>query len=130
MPEEHDVVQIKGAQYLVKVFSKSGNFVPKRGLLGLPVSAHIHRDEPVAVVQVLATQLVLITVLVLANAVEGGVVAFQFALTFFLLPFALAAMPVATAVFPALSRSARDTEAFAATCARSIVAIALSSSGV
>ena len=76
-----------------------------------------------AVVQVLATQLVLIVVLVLANAVEGGVVAFQFALTFFLLPFALAAMPVATAVFPALSRSAKDLAAFASTGGRSIVAI-------
>ena len=77
-----------------------------------------------AVVQVLATQVVLIVVLVLANAVQGGVVAFQFALTFFLLPFALVAVPVATAVFPALSRSSGTTEKFSPTAGRAIIAVA------
>ena len=77
-----------------------------------------------AVVQVLATQVVLVVVLVLANAVQGGVVAFQFALTFFLLPFALVAVPVATAVFPALSRSSGTTETFSATAGRAIIAVA------
>ena len=58
--------------------------------------------------QVVAVQGLLVVVLVLANAVAGGVVAFQFGTTFFLLPVALIAIPVTTAVFPALSRQRRD----------------------
>ncbi len=77
-----------------------------------------------AVGQVVATQLLLVVVLVMANATEGGVVAFQFALTFFLLPFALVALPVATAVFPTLSRLAGAPERFAAVTGRALVAVA------
>ena len=51
--------------------------------------------------QVVAVQGLLVVVLVLANAAAGGVVAFQFGTTFFLLPVALIAIPVTTAVFPA-----------------------------
>jgi len=43
-------------------------------------------------------------VLVLANRVDGGVVAYQAAYSYFLLPHALFALPVATALFPALAR--------------------------
>ena len=56
------------------------------GSRAMPKVRRLARHGGWAVVQVLATQVVLIVVLVLANAVEGGVVAFQFALTFFLLP--------------------------------------------
>ena len=52
------------------------------------------------------TQVLLAVVLVLCNRVEGGVVAFQVALTFFLLPHALFAIPVFTALFPTMSRQA------------------------
>jgi putative peptidoglycan lipid II flippase len=61
-----------------------------------------------AVLQVAATQGVLLVVLLLANPVPGGVVVFQFALTFFLLPVALVGVPIATAVFPRLSRQDGD----------------------
>ena len=44
--------------------------------------------------------------LVLANRVEGGVVAYQIAFTVFLLPFALAAHPTLTAVYPHLVAAA------------------------
>jgi putative peptidoglycan lipid II flippase len=55
----------------------------------------------------LATTQVLIGVtLVLANRVEGGVVAYQIAFTFFLLPVALAAHPIFTALYPRLSAHA------------------------
>jgi len=70
-----------------------------------------------AAAQLGSTQLLLVVVLVLANAVEGGVVAYQLAFTVFLLPHAIVALPVATALFPALARSAaaEDGSAFAAT---------------
>jgi putative peptidoglycan lipid II flippase len=54
--------------------------------------------------------------IVLANPVEGGVVAYQYAWTFFLLPFALLANPVFTALYPRLAADAAGGrhEAFAA----------------
>ena len=62
-----------------------------------------------------ATQVLIATTLVLANRVEGGVIAYQIAFTFFLLPHALFAHPVYTALYPQLSADshARDGEAFA-----------------
>jgi putative peptidoglycan lipid II flippase len=53
-----------------------------------------------------AVQVLLAVTLVLANGVEGGVVAHQIAFTFFLLPFALVAHPVFTALHPRLSSAA------------------------
>jgi putative peptidoglycan lipid II flippase len=50
-----------------------------------------------------ANQLLIGVTLVLANRVEGGVVAYQIAFTFFLLPVALAAQPVFTALYPRLA---------------------------
>lgn len=61
-----------------------------------------------AAVAVALTQALLVVVLVLANAAPGGVVAYQFAFTFFLLPFALFAVPVATALYPSLARAAHQ----------------------
>lgn len=52
------------------------------------------------------TQALLVTVLILANRVEGGVVAYQLGFTFFLLPHALVAIPVFTALFPGMARAA------------------------
>ena len=51
-------------------------------------------------------QLLIATTLVLANRVEGGVVAFQIAFTFFLLPHAVLANPVYTALYPRLASDA------------------------
>ncbi len=53
-----------------------------------------------------AVQVLMAVTLVLANKVEGGVVAYQIAFTFFLLPFALVAHPIFTALHPRLSSSA------------------------
>ena len=53
------------------------------------------------------TQVLLIVLLVLANRVEGGVVAYRVAFTFFLLPHALFAIPVFTALFPRMAREAQ-----------------------
>lgn len=49
------------------------------------------------------TQAQIGVVLVLAGGVAGGVVAYQFAFTWFLLPYALVAVPVATALYPRLA---------------------------
>ena len=50
-----------------------------------------------------AVQVLIGVTLVLANEVRGGVVAYQIAFTFFLLPVALAAHPVFTALYPRLA---------------------------
>ena len=61
------------------------------------------------------TQLLLTVTLVLANRVEGGVVAYQIAFTFFLLPYALFGNPILTALFPRLASDAQriDWQQFA-----------------
>ena len=59
------------------------------------------------VAAVIASAQVLVAVtLVLSNQVSGGVVAYQIAFTFFLLPFALIAHPVLTVLHPRLSAHA------------------------
>jgi putative peptidoglycan lipid II flippase len=50
-----------------------------------------------------ANQILIAVTLVLANRVAGGVVAYQIAFTFFLLPHALLAHPIFTALYPRLS---------------------------
>jgi putative peptidoglycan lipid II flippase len=50
------------------------------------------------------TQLLMVVELIIANRVAGGVVAFQIGWTFFLLPYALFAQPVLTALFPRMSQ--------------------------
>jgi putative peptidoglycan lipid II flippase len=52
------------------------------------------------------SQVLLATTLVLANRVEGGVVAFQIAFTMFLFPHALLAHPVLTTLYPRLAAEA------------------------
>jgi putative peptidoglycan lipid II flippase len=50
-----------------------------------------------------ANQLLVAVTLVLANRVEGGVIAYQIAFTFFLLPVAVFAHPIFTALYPRLA---------------------------
>lgn len=72
-----------------------------------------------------ATQLLLGVVLLLANGVEGGVVQYQVAFTVFLLPHALFALPVLTALFPTMARhhAASDDVAYGRTVASGLGAI-------
>jgi putative peptidoglycan lipid II flippase len=72
-----------------------------------------------------STQVLLGVVLVLANHVEGGVVAWQLGFTVFLLPHALVSLPVLTALFPTLSRQAvaGDETAYGQTVAAGLRAI-------
>jgi putative peptidoglycan lipid II flippase len=81
---------------------------------GVPALREVARAGAWAGVLLAATQLLIGVTLVLANRVAGGVVAFQIAFTFFLLPFALLAHPVITAVFPTLAEHvhAGDRAAF------------------
>lgn len=79
-----------------------------------------------AAAQLGSAQLLLVVVLVVANAVEGGVVAYQLAFTVFLLPHAIVALPVATALYPALARGvAEGGGAFAATRGAGLRAVLL-----
>ncbi len=58
--------------------------------------------------------------IILAGRVDGGVIAYQTAFMFFLLPHALVAYPIFTALFPRLSRlaTADDRDGFAAELTR------------
>jgi putative peptidoglycan lipid II flippase len=51
-------------------------------------------------------QVLLIVALVLGNTVEGGGTIYQLGFTYFLLPHALVAVPVLTALYPSMSRAA------------------------
>lgn len=55
-----------------------------------------------------ATQVLVAVLVVLAGGIEGGVVVYAAAWTFFLLPHALFALPVVTALYPALARAWTD----------------------
>ncbi|HTJ74953.1 MAG TPA: lipid II flippase MurJ [Acidimicrobiales bacterium] len=81
------------------------------------------------------SQLLVGVTLVLANRVEGGVVAYQIAFTAFLLPFAVLAHPVLTTVYPGLAAHAhaRRWPAFAESLgagARSIAFLVLPASAL
>ena len=65
--------------------------------------------------------LLLGVVLVIANRVEGGVVAYQLAFTILLLPWATLAVPVASASFPGLAEaSLQETAEFARRCSQAL----------
>ena len=74
--------------------------------LGHPALPAVLRACAWGVLLLAAVQVLLAATLVLANQVEGGVVAYQIAYTFFLLPFALIAHPIFTALHPGLSSAA------------------------
>ena len=78
-------------------------------------------------VMLAAAQVLIGVTLVLANKVEGGVVAYSIAFTFFLLPHAVIAHPVYTALYPRLAAHvhAGDREAFAAAVRAAVRRIAV-----
>lgn len=71
------------------------------------------------------TQVLLTAVLVLGNRVEGGIVGYQVAFTFFMLPHALFALPVLNTLFPDAARKwqNRDVEGMTVTVERGVRAI-------
>lgn len=87
-----------------------------------PLVRRVGRLGAWAAVSLAMVQVLLGVVLVLANRIEGGVVAYQIGFTFFLLPHALIAIPLVTASFPALSRAvhAGDLDTFAELASRVI----------
>jgi putative peptidoglycan lipid II flippase len=91
-----------------------------------PIVRRLLRQGLWAAASLAMTQALLAVVLVLANRIAGGVVAYQVAFTVFLLPHALFAVPALTALYPRLSRQAigRDWTAFAESLRRGIDAIA------
>lgn len=75
-----------------------------------PMVRRLARQGAWAAAYLALTQVLLAVVLVLANRIEGGVVAYQVAFTLFLLPHALFSVPALTALFPRLSRQALTTD--------------------
>jgi putative peptidoglycan lipid II flippase len=73
-----------------------------------------------------STQVLLLVLVVLAGGIEGGVVVYAAAWTFFLLPHALFALPVVTALYPSLARTwgAGDRTAYGRTVGSGLRAIA------
>lgn len=88
-----------------------------RPSLSLPagVAAPVRRLAVAGVAGVAAQQVALAVALRLANAEPGAVVVHQIALTLYLLPWAVLAVPVATSAFPemAAAASAADEAAYA-----------------
>ena len=77
--------------------------VPNSGWRDPQVRSTIHRTLP-ALAQAALLELQLVALLLAADSVAGGVVAFQLAMNFYFLPIALAASPVALSLVPRLSR--------------------------
>jgi putative peptidoglycan lipid II flippase len=73
-----------------------------------------------AILTVGAQQAFLGVVLVLANGVEGGVVAYQLAFTALLVFWAVFPLPMATTMFPGLAASASDRQTFARRSAEAV----------
>jgi len=83
-------------------------------LRALPELGGLLRSGAWAGATLAATQVFVFATIVFANRVEGGVVAYQVAFTLFLLPHALFAHPIATALFPQLAAAfhVRNMSAF------------------
>jgi len=75
-----------------------------------PVLRGLAREGAWAGAYIAGTQGLLLVMLVLSNAEAGATVAVQLALTFFLLPHALFAVPIAITLFPALAARADAAE--------------------
>jgi len=71
-----------------------------------PALRSLGRAGAWGIVYLTMSQLLVAVTLVLANRVEGGVVAYHIAFTTFLLPFALLAHPVLTTAYPGLAADA------------------------
>jgi putative peptidoglycan lipid II flippase len=71
--------------------------------------------------------LLMAAVLVIGNAVSGGVVAYQAAFVFFLAPYAVLAQPIHTAILPelVLDVASHDLDAFAESVRRALDSMAL-----
>lgn len=106
---------------------RRGFHVRPRFTRGSKELRHFWRQGAWAAVYLALTQVLLVTMLILANRVEGGVVAYQLGFTFFLLPHALVAIPVFTALFPRMARAilAQDESGYAALVHRGVTAVAV-----
>lgn len=95
---------------------------PRAGWRDAEVRRVLRRALP-SLAQAALAAVQLLVLLIFANRVAGGVVAFQLALNFYFLPIALGATPVALALAPRLSRmrAPRDAPAFRDTFVRGLV---------
>ncbi|MGH9280822.1 MAG: lipid II flippase MurJ, partial [Acidimicrobiales bacterium] len=91
---------------LVAVWRAGVRLRPRLDGLRQPELRRLGRSGLWAAGLVACTQVLIVTTIVLANRVEGGVVAYHIAFQVFLLPFALLAHPLITALYPRLASSA------------------------
>jgi putative peptidoglycan lipid II flippase len=98
-----------------------------RGALHNPRLRAVGRIGAWGAVMLAAAQVLIGVTLVLANRVEGGVVAYTIAFTFFLLPHAVIAHPLYTALYPRLAAHVHggDRAAFAADVAGGVRRLAV-----
>jgi putative peptidoglycan lipid II flippase len=87
----------------VVALRRAGLRLRPRWDLSQPGLRQLGRDGAWAAGMLALGQVLLVTTLVLANRVEGGVVAYNIAFQLFLLPFALLGHPVMTTLYPGLS---------------------------
>ncbi len=107
---------------------------PRWHTRGVALGALVRRGAW-AVGHVGLNEVLILATIVLAGRVDGGVIAYQTAFMFFLLPHALLAYPIFTALFPRLSRqaTAQDRDGFAVDLAlgvRSMVLLLIPASGL
>lgn len=95
--------------------------VPRAGWRDAEVRVVVHRALP-SVAQAGLVALQILTLLVVANRLPGGVVAFQISLNFYYLAIAVGATPVALSLLPRLARMhlEGDTAAFRDTLVRGL----------
>ena len=106
---------------------RAGHRLRPRIGMGNPHLRSVARIGAWGAAMLAAAQVLIGVTLVLANRVEGGVVAYTIAFTFFLLPHALIAHPLYTALYPRLSSHlhAGDGAAFAADVSAAVRWLAL-----
>ena len=100
-----------------------------RPTLALPdgVAVSVRRLAAAGVAGVAAQQVFLAVALRLTNAEPGAVVVHQIALTLYLLPWAVLAVPIATSAFPAMAAAydGGDAESYASVTAGAVRAVVL-----
>lgn len=97
---------------LLVVSARAGIILRPRWALPRPVKARAARLAGAGLLALVAQQICVLVVLTVANRAggDGALVAFQYAQAVYLLPYAVLAVPVATAAFPTLARVDSDPE--------------------
>ena len=109
----------------VVALARAGVRLRPRWIPAQPELRSLWRPGAWAAASLAATQVLVAVTVVLANRVEGGVVAYHLAFTAFLLPHAVLAHPVSTTAYPGLAAAAaRQGHDFSVQLSRALRALA------